>query len=95
METVKNFVTILVGIIAGGFLIGALGPVAGILVVWLGCSIFVWVFAHKRGRFGFGWFVLALLFSPLLAFLIVLALNDLHGGEFEATQREIEKAMTS
>jgi hypothetical protein len=40
--------------------------------------IVVGVAAHsRRGRNGFGWFLLSLLISPLLAGLLVLALPDL------------------
>lgn len=35
----------------------------------------VGVFAGRLGRTGFGWFLLALLFSPLLAWLALLALG--------------------
>lgn len=44
-----------------------------IVLFWVGGSIAVGVGASSRGRSGFGWFVLSLLISPLLA-LIVLAL---------------------
>jgi hypothetical protein len=49
------------------------------LFLWLPLCIIVGVAAHsRRGRSGFGWFLLsALLLSPLLAGLLVLALPDL------------------
>ena len=44
---------------------------------WLGFAILVGILAGKRGRMGFGWFVLAVVFSPLLMGLLVLVLPDL------------------
>ena len=35
--------------------------------LWFGFSIAVGVWATNRGRFGFGWFFIAVIFSPLLA----------------------------
>jgi hypothetical protein len=43
------------------------------LLLWVGFAIVVGVAAHSRGRSGGGWFILALLISPLLAGLLVLA----------------------
>lgn len=42
---------------------------------WVLLSIVVGVAASSRDRSGFGWFVLALLISPLIAGLLVLALG--------------------
>ena len=42
--------------------------------LWLLLCALVAVFAHKRGRFAFGWGVISLMLSPLLGWLIVLAL---------------------
>jgi hypothetical protein len=44
-----------------------------LLFFWVGFSIAVAVAANTRGRDGVGWFFLALLISPLLAGIIVLA----------------------
>ena len=44
-------------------------------LLWVGFAIVVGVVASNKGRSGFGWFVLALLISPLLAGLIVLAMQ--------------------
>jgi len=44
------------------------------LFLWLGLSIVVWVGASSKGRFGFGWFLLAIIISPLIAGLLVLVL---------------------
>jgi hypothetical protein len=41
---------------------------------WLGLAIIVGVGANTRGRNGPGWFLLALIISPLLAALLLLAL---------------------
>ena len=46
------------------------------LAVWLFFSVLVGILAHNRGRVGFGWFVLSLLFSPLLMALLVLVLRN-------------------
>lgn len=46
-----------------------------IVVFWLICAIVVGVIASSRGRSGFGWFILAVLFSPLLMGILVLALG--------------------
>jgi hypothetical protein len=40
-------------------------------------AIIVGIAANMRGRSGFGWFLLAVVISPLLAGLLVLALPDL------------------
>ena len=39
----------------------------GLGVFWFGFAIAVGVWASNRGRFGFGWFILAVIISPLLA----------------------------
>jgi hypothetical protein len=43
--------------------------------LWIGLAVVVGVAANSRGRSGFGWFVLAVVISPLLAGLLVLALG--------------------
>lgn len=45
------------------------------LFIWLFLAILVGVFAHRRGRMGFGWFVLAVMLSPLLTWLLLLAIG--------------------
>jgi hypothetical protein len=40
---------------------------------WIGFSVIVAVAANTRGRSAVGWFILAILISPLLAGLLVLA----------------------
>ena len=46
-----------------------------LVLIWLGLAVIVGVAANTRGRNGFGWFLLAVLISPLLAGLLVLALS--------------------
>jgi hypothetical protein len=45
-----------------------------IVLFWLGLSIVVWAAASSKGRSGFGWFLLAIVISPLIAGLLVLVL---------------------
>lgn len=45
--------------------------------LWFGFSVVVGIFAARRGRHGFGWFMLAMLISPLLAGLLVAVLGKL------------------
>jgi hypothetical protein len=45
-----------------------------IALVWFLLAVVVGVAANTRGRFGFGWFLLAVVLSPLIAGLLVLAL---------------------
>jgi hypothetical protein len=46
------------------------------LIFWLAFSVIVGVFAsQRRNRSGFGWFVLALFISPVLAFLLCAAMQ--------------------
>jgi hypothetical protein len=49
----------------------------GAIVFWLATSAIVGVFAsQRRNRSGFGWFVLALVISPVLAFLLCAAMRE-------------------
>ena len=43
-----------------------------IAVLWLIFAILVGVFAQKRGRSGVGYFLLSIIISPLIGFLIAL-----------------------
>jgi hypothetical protein len=45
-----------------------------ITVLWLGGSVVVGIIAGAKGRFGFGYFVLSLLLSPVLIGLLALGL---------------------
>ena len=49
----------------------------GIVLAWIVLSVIVGVAANTRGRGGAGWAVLALIVSPLIAGLLVLALPKL------------------
>jgi len=51
------------------------GCAVELVLIWLGLAVIVGVAANTRGRNGFGWFLLAVLISPLLAGLLVLALS--------------------
>ena len=45
-----------------------------IFFAWMALAVIVGVAASKRGRVGFGWFLLTLVISPLIAGPLVLAL---------------------
>ena len=47
------------------------------LVMWVILCGLVAVYASGRGRSAFGWFVLSVVLSPLICFLILLALANL------------------
>lgn len=49
------------------------------VIVWVIASILIGVLASQRERFGFGWFLLSLVISPLLAGLGLLIAGT--GGE--------------
>ena len=44
------------------------------VVLWFAIAIIVGIAADTRGRNGFGWFTIAVLLSPLIAGLLLLAL---------------------
>lgn len=48
-----------------------------IFFVWFVLAIAVALLANKRGRSTFGWFVIAVLLSPLVGFIFLLVLDDL------------------
>lgn len=50
-----------------------------LLFFWLGLAIVVGVIANGRGRDGFGWFLLALVISPLLAAIFLAAAGSKAG----------------
>src|SRR6185369_16577103 len=52
-----------------------------IYIVWFGLCVWVGVAASNKGRSGFGWFVLAFLFSPLLMGIILACNKDLTVAE--------------
>ncbi|MCF6317406.1 MAG: hypothetical protein L3J30_14280 [Marinosulfonomonas sp.] len=58
---------------------GALQIVLGLLVLYLVIWFFILLparMANERGRSAFGWVVLSLLFSPILALLLLWLLGD-------------------
>lgn len=63
------------------------GWLVGWFLGWIVCSFAVAVFAANRGRNSGGWILVALLTSPLIAFVILLATPDL-----AAQQREREES---
>lgn len=47
---------------------------------WFFLSIAVGIYAaNHRGRSAFGWFVLSVLISPLIAFILVFVMQDKRG----------------
>jgi hypothetical protein len=48
-----------------------------LIVFWLLFSFVIGIIASSKGRSGFGWFLLSVLISPLLSFILVLALPSL------------------
>jgi hypothetical protein len=64
------------------------GDIVNLLFVWLGFAIVVGIAAAHRGRSGAGWLLLAVVISPLIAGLLVLALPD---PNKERQQRELQK----
>jgi hypothetical protein len=52
------------------------GDIVNLLFVWLGLAIVVGIAAAHRGRNGARWLLLAVLLTPLIAGLLVLALPD-------------------
>lgn len=50
--------------------------IPGMLFFWIAFSIVVGVGARTHGRSGFGWFIMALLFTPLIAGLLVMVLPN-------------------
>jgi hypothetical protein len=53
-----------------------------VLLIWLGLAIVVGVVASHRGRNGAGWFLLALVISPLLFYLVALLIVALMSQPF-------------
>lgn len=54
-------------------------------LIYLGLCVAVAMLAARRGRSGFGWFVISALLSPLLGFVFVLVLRDLAAAPNEPT----------
>ncbi|WP_274788766.1 zinc ribbon domain-containing protein [Salmonella enterica] len=65
-----------------------------IFVFLLLLSVLVGVFASKRGRSGIGWFLVSVVLSPLIAFIILLVIRDIASEEraqLEAYRRKVEE----
>lgn len=56
------------------------------LFVWLLLSILVGVFAQRRGRMGFGYFMLSIMLSPPLIWLAVLAIGPAEAATLSAPE---------
>ena len=65
-----------------------------LLLFWLGFALVIAVAASNRGRSGVGWFFLAILISPLLAGLFLLAAKDLKLEQAARKTEEVEAAGT-
>lgn len=50
-----------------------MGPT--VFIFWIALAFIVGIFANSRGRSGLAWGLLSLIFSPLLTWLILLALG--------------------
>jgi hypothetical protein len=66
-----------------------------IIIVWLVSSIIVGVAASSRNRIGFGWFLLSIFFSPLLAglwlFVLPTQVGKMTRGEIIAQLESIRE----
>ena len=62
----------------------------GIVLFWFGLSIIVGIGANRRDRSGAGWFFLALLISPVLAGLLMLALGPANPAGQHRTEQPVE-----
>ena len=59
-----------------------------LFVFWLAFAGAVGIFAHvRRNRFGFGWFLIALVISPLLAGIFVAILKE---GETDINHPQLD-----
>jgi len=47
-----------------------------IFIIWLFLCVLVGIFANSKGRSGFGFFLLSVLLSPLLGFIIALIVKE-------------------
>jgi hypothetical protein len=78
-----------------------------LFALWLVFAVVVGVAADHRGRSGFGWFLLSVFISPLLAVLFLIALPNLRlealleeirgqrGVNDRELERNIEKSRTA
>ena len=47
-----------------------------VIVFWLAVSIAAGIFARNRGRSWLGWFLIAVLISPVIAFIFLLVMKN-------------------
>ena len=59
-------------------------------LLWLALSAAVGVFASKRGRRGLGWFFLAVVISPLLAFIFCAILEPKNALAKETARAKLQ-----
>lgn len=59
-----------------------------IAIFWFIFAVICGIFAGQRGRSGFGYFVLAILISPLLCFILIAVLGAKKAPEEPATSAE-------
>lgn len=52
-----------------------------IVLLWFGFAFIVAIAAGSRGRSGAGWFMLAVIISPLIALIVVLVMPNLRNEE--------------
>src|SRR5260370_31262786 len=50
------------------------------VILWLGLAIATGAAASSRGRSGIGWFLLAVIISPLIALILLMAFQPRHVG---------------
>jgi hypothetical protein len=63
-----------------------------VLFIWLIISVVVGVAANSRGRSGFGWFLISVFLSPILALLFLLVFPPLtHERDLKFDDAELRK----
>lgn len=60
-------------------------------LVWLALSICIGIIASGRGRSGFGWFLIAVIISPLISLVLLLVMKNLRAEEEESVRAYKEK----
>jgi hypothetical protein len=51
-----------------------------IVIIWLGLAVATGAAARSRGRDGFGWFLLAVIVSPVVALILLMAFQPKMAG---------------
>ena len=59
-----------------------------IFIFWFIFSVVIGVVASSKGRSGFGWWLLAMLISPLLALILVLVFPAINAADGQAPTPE-------